>query len=116
MWFKRLLYFAYLCPYIFHCLATWGDAPAVNLRRVLIVQKCAIRIIQGVSRMDHVAPLAYNNNLLLSKLYELRLLVFMYKSCVLGYNAEMFENSGYKLLPNGFNVTILLYSPTFLLP
>jgi hypothetical protein len=54
--------------------------------------------------MDHVTPLAYTNNLLLlPELYELLLSVFMYKSCKLGYNAEMFENSGYTLLSSGFN-------------
>jgi hypothetical protein len=43
MWVKRLIYFAYVYPYICYCLAVWGGAPAVHSRRVLMVQKCAIR-------------------------------------------------------------------------
>lgn len=31
VWVKRLMYFAYVYPYICYCLAAWGGAPAVHL-------------------------------------------------------------------------------------
>ena len=96
VWVKRLLYFAYVYPHLCYCMAIWGSAAGVHINRVLVMQKCAIRLMLGIGRLDHVKPLAYVNNLLLvPELYEMQLAVNMYKSCVLCYNVDMFSSAGY---------------------
>ena len=93
VWVKRLLYFAYVYPHICYCVIVWGSAAAVHLNRVLVLQKCAVRLTLGVGRLEHVKPLAFINNLLLlPELYILYLSIFMFKSCILGHNSALFSN------------------------
>jgi hypothetical protein len=99
IWVRRLLYFAYVYPYLCYCLAIWGGAAAVYVSRALIMQKCAVRLMLGVDRICHVKPLAYTYKLLLlPELYELHLTTLMYKTCILCRNTDIFSNAGYTLL------------------
>jgi hypothetical protein len=49
-----------------------------------------------VSYLDHVNPLAFEQGLLLlPELYEMNLAAFVYRSCVLCHNLNLFVNSGF---------------------
>ena len=76
---KKLIYFAYIYPYITYCLPAWGGTHVTHMNRILLLQKKAIRLIFNVDYNFHVATLAHSNNLLLfNDIYVMKLATVMY--------------------------------------
>ena len=76
---KKLIYFAYIYPYIMYCLPAWGGTHATHLNRILLLQKKAIRLIFNVDYNFHVATLVHSNNLLLfNDIYVMKLATVMH--------------------------------------
>ena len=51
------LYYAFIYPHLSYCNHIWGNIPSTNLQQLIVLQKMAIRIISGVPRKTHTAPL-----------------------------------------------------------
>jgi hypothetical protein len=62
---KKMIYFAYIYPYMAYCLPAWGGTHKTYLTRLQLLQKKAIRLICNAPYLAHVAPLARCNQLLL---------------------------------------------------
>ncbi len=118
VWVKRLLYSAYVYSHICYCLVIWGGAASLHLNRVVVLQKCALRVMLGVGRVEHVMPLAYANNLLLlPELYKFCLAVFMFKGCILGHNADLFTSNGFiRIVSSGNYNTRVCNSNNYSIP
>ena len=53
----KCLYFTFVHPYLIHCNQVWGCACKSTLRRIVTLQKKAIRIMCGVKPREHTDPL-----------------------------------------------------------
>ena len=63
-----------------YCISSWGGVPPSRQKRLILLQKRAIRIISKADYRDHTSNLFYNLNLLKQpEIYELRLATIMYK-------------------------------------
>ena len=51
------MYYSFIYPYLQYCNEVWGNAYAVHINRLKLLQKRAIRIIAKVDRYEHTAPL-----------------------------------------------------------
>ena len=51
------LYYSFVYSYITYCCHVWGNAYPTNLRRLIVLQKKAVRIITNVKAKAHTAPL-----------------------------------------------------------
>jgi hypothetical protein len=92
---KKMIYFAYIYPFLMYSLAVWGCAANIHFNKLVVLQKRAIRLVYSMGKLDHVAPVAYAHHmLLLPELYELLLSCFVYRFCKLQYNASLFNNQG----------------------
>jgi hypothetical protein len=60
----RTLYFTFIYPYLTYCNHVWGCTYISNLKRLIILQKCIIRIICGVRPRTHTNELFKNLNIL----------------------------------------------------
>ena len=88
--------------YFFHCLSlhangtiVWGSTYKTNLNRLVVLQKCIIRVITKSSLDAPSALLFYEHNFLnITNIYMLQIGLFMFS----------FKN---KLLPVGFHDTFL---------
>ena len=59
------------------------------------MQKQAIRLIYRIKRLDHVAPIAYKNSiLLLLELYEMSLSCIFFRCYIMHCNASLFVSQG----------------------
>ena len=59
------MHYAYIYLFLTYSLAVWGNAAKVHINRIVTLQKQTIRLVYGIKRLDHVAPIAYKNNILL---------------------------------------------------
>ena len=76
---KKLIYFAYIYPYITYCLPAWGGTHVTHMNRILLLQKKAIRLIFNVDYNFHVVTLVHSNNLLLfNDIYVMKLATVMH--------------------------------------
>ena len=76
----RNLYYTFIYPHLVYCNIVWGLACPTHLKRLLLKQKRAIRIICGVPRDTASAPLFKKLNILnIYDLNKLRLAIFSYK-------------------------------------
>ena len=58
------IYRSLIHPYISYGLSVWGQTPETNLKRILIVQKRALRLIFFVNKREHAIPLFVRANIL----------------------------------------------------
>ena len=74
------LYSSLIDPYIQYCNIIWGNAPNVHLNRILLLQKRAIRIAEGIGYRDHTGTHFIENNILRIKdAFKLSCSIFLYK-------------------------------------
>lgn len=59
-----LLYNALVLPYLSYCALIWGFSPRSHLHKISVLQKKAVRIIEGQPRLAHSDPLFSKLNLL----------------------------------------------------
>ena len=50
------LYNSFILPYLNYCNIIWGNAAEIHLKRILILQKRAVRIICKLAFLDHCDP------------------------------------------------------------
>jgi hypothetical protein len=76
----KTLYNSLIHPHLSYGIIHWEKAPASKLKRVIVQQKKAIRIINGCNYNAHTNILFKQNKILkIHEIYELQLAVIMYK-------------------------------------
>ena len=65
MYYLLSIYHSFIAPYLTSGIEFWGTACEVLLHPLRIAQKHCVRLIAGVSRLEHCAPIARNLNILL---------------------------------------------------
>ena len=74
------LYYSLVYPYLTYCNMVWASTYDSRLRRLMILQKRAVRVIAGVPRCVHSGPLFTNLRLLkLEQIRTLQIGLFMYR-------------------------------------
>ena len=74
------LYYSFIYPYLSYCIHLWGSAYQSYLKKLEILQKLVIRIIAGVNRREHTAPLFSNFGVLtLENVFSYNIGLLMYK-------------------------------------
>ena len=77
----KMLYFALVHPYFNYCSTVWGSSATVHLRRLVLLQKRAVRVIARVSYLHHTDDLFSELKILnLHDLYNFNTGLYMYKS------------------------------------
>ena len=87
----RMLYCSLVLPYLLYCLEVWGNNYKTNLISLYVLQKKAVRLISGASRLDHTNSIFINFSLIkLFDLIDLNNLLVMYRaySCSLPDNIQ----------------------------
>ena len=80
----KLVYNSFIQPHLSYGIALWGGTSGSGLARLNKLQKKAIRIITGASRMDHSEPRLKKMGVLrLSDLYKMQVNCLTY-DCVKG--------------------------------
>ena len=76
----KTLYYSLIHPHITYCLLAWGNANKNILKKITILQKRAIRLIDQAQYNSHSEPIFKKLNLLkISDQYELDVVLFMNK-------------------------------------
>ena len=74
-----------------YSLAVWGNVAKVHINRIITLQKQEIRLVHRIKRLDRVAPIAYENSiLLLPELYEMSLSCSFFRCYNIHYIASLF--------------------------
>lgn len=77
---KKLIYFAYVYPFMTYCVTAWGNSHATYVNRIVLLQKKAIRLIYNADYLAHTAPLAKLGNMLMfPDVYILRTAILMHR-------------------------------------
>ena len=75
------LYNSFIYPYLYYCIAIWGNTFTTYLEPLVKLQKRAVRIIKGAKRLDHTEPIFAELRLLKIKeiyVYCIQHLMFKY--------------------------------------
>ena len=73
------IYRSLVAPYLTYGIIAWGHAAKSNLRKILILQKRALRLMYFFPNRDHILPLFISSNILLiNLLYFETVLIFMH--------------------------------------
>ena len=51
------LYNSFIYPYLYYCIAIWGNTFSSYLEPLVKLQKRAVRLIKGAKRLDHTDPI-----------------------------------------------------------
>ena len=74
------LYHSLFLPIMGYCCDIWGNACATNLHCITVLQKKAVRLVFGASRLDHTSMLFYRCRVLRFKdLVKLKMYSILYK-------------------------------------
>ena len=74
------LYYALVFPYLSYCALIWSSTYKSRIKRVITLQKKAIRTVEGVSRNTSTSPIFRSLNLLsLNQIKKIQIGEFMYK-------------------------------------
>jgi hypothetical protein len=75
----KMLYFAYIYPYLTYCVECWGNAAAIHTNPILSKQKQIVKMIGLYNYFENSNHVAYMSKmLLLPECYELYVLTFMH--------------------------------------
>ena len=93
----RMLYCSLVLPYLLYCLEVWGNNYKTNLISLYVLQKKAVRLISGASRLDHT------NSIFIKffDLIDLNNLLVMYRA----YSCSLPDNIQFKCFSLDKNVT-----------
>ena len=90
------LYYSFIYPYLNYCVHLWGSTYASYINKVFLLQKKAVRIIQGVNRRAHSEPL-FSSLCVLSVsqvyVYNIGLVMYKYHHGLLPHISHMFEKN-----------------------
>ena len=74
------LYNSFIYPYFNYCISAWGNTFELYLHPLIMLQKRAVRLINGVRRRTHTDPLFKKCRILkLQQIYVYTVQSFMYK-------------------------------------
>ena len=75
-----MLYNSFINPLFAYCICVWGNAPESYLDPLIKLQKRAIRVIAGVKKLAHTAPLFKKLKVMnLKNIYIYNTILIMYK-------------------------------------
>ena len=75
------LYYALVYPYLTYCNAIWGAASENNLKKILLLQKRAVRVINNADFLDHSSPLFKQSNILkIDDIYKMTCCIIAFKN------------------------------------
>ena len=98
----RMLYYSFLQPYFSYCILIWGNAADTHLKKLILLQKRAIRIISRAQYLEHTTNLFSQLKILkLKDLYKQRCALFAYK---------LYSNQLPAPFTNDFTMTVLSHS------
>ena len=73
------IYRSLVAPFLSYGIIAWGQAAKSNLRKILILQKRALRLMYFFPNRDHILPLFISSNTLpINLLYFENVLIFMH--------------------------------------
>ena len=76
----KILYFSLIHPHLIYGIESWGNASSTTLKKTMLLQKRAVRIINNASYNSHTEPLFKKSGILkFPDLFELQVSIFMYK-------------------------------------
>lgn len=74
------IYYTFFYPHLIYCLEIWGHSADTHLKRILTLQKQALRIILKLSPQDSVTTKFQMLNIMpIDKLFKFRLLLLLYR-------------------------------------
>ena len=88
------LYYTFIYPYLVYCNLVWGNTFESHLKPLVILQKKAIRVINGANFNSHTNDLFYSNRIL--KLKDINIFlqaIYMYKSDTAVFQTSHFYNT-----------------------
>lgn len=95
------IYNSLVLPFISYCSIVWGNASAVHINKIFIIQKRIFRAIDHKSKLDHSRPIFYRySSLTIFDIVKFQISVFMYQ----------FSKN---LLPNSFVNYFSTYSHSY---
>ena len=94
----KMLYFAFINPYLTYGNLVWGSVPKSKLNKINTLQKRAVRIVSHAPRGSHSRPLMIENKIL--NIYEINLFSF-FKLMFKVYKNEVPDCIQGKLTKNG---------------
>ena len=76
----RMLYSTLISPHINYGILAWGNSSKLQINKIFLIQKRALRNINNTAFYSHTNPLFYNSNILkIDDLYLFNLGVFMFQ-------------------------------------
>ncbi len=94
----KTLYFSLVHPYLLYGILLWGNAYKKHIHKLNVLQKKAIRIINGARYNEHSTPLFKNTGVLkLSDLFTQQLGLLMYKFTYSSCPSSMLRMFNYPL-------------------
>ena len=76
----KLLYYTLVYPHLIYCVIVWGRASASALRKLICVQKRAVRLITHSTRNQASSPIFLRQGILkLLDISKLQIILFMFK-------------------------------------
>ena len=76
-----MLYHSLIYPYLHYCCLAWGKAFQSHVRRLEILQKRVLRILNFKSYYEHTTPLFISNKILrVGDIYNLRLMCYLFNN------------------------------------
>ena len=83
---KKLIYYAYIYPFLVYCIPVWGHGHVTYLNRLHVLHKKILRSVFNLHYNAHVACFARQHSLLfVQDIYKVRLAKLMF--CILNYVA-----------------------------
>ena len=78
--YLKMLYYCLIHPYLVYGVTLWGGTHSTYLKKLFILQKKAIRIINKTNYLHHTHSLFHDNaNLKLADLYNLEVAKYLYR-------------------------------------
>ena len=75
----RNLYYSIVHPHMLYGILAWGNANSTTIRKTILLQKRAIRVIHNIPYRSHTDPYFKESKILrVQDLYELQTLIFMH--------------------------------------
>ena len=73
------VYFAYVYSHIIYCIEVWGNAYDVQMNKLTMLQKCALRVVVGAHKSARINLIAHELSLLfINDIYKLKCASMVY--------------------------------------
>ena len=76
----KIVYYSFIYPYLTYGIIFWGNAAKIHVNKIILLQKKAVRIINGSNYLDHTNPIFKSCSLLkLPDIFKMETCKFIYK-------------------------------------